>query len=160
MFSRLLNIFVLIFFLSTSLSAISQVPLIEEIEQHGLIRVNIPKELENKLTYHEPANATQPNRADDEVQTSKAVKVGYRIQVFDDNNPQTAKAGASERKALIENKFPEFQGYVTFNSPYWRVKVGDFRTRSEAEAAMGALRVAFPTLASQFRVVRDKINPR
>jgi len=47
---------------------------------------------------------------------------------------------------------------MTFNSPYWRVKVGDFRTRGEAEAAMAEIREAFPSLSSHLRIVRDKIN--
>ncbi len=50
------------------------------------------------------------------------------------------------------------RSYIMFNSPYWRVKVGDFRTRAEAEAAMAELRHAFPSMAAYMRIVRDKIN--
>ena len=86
-------------------------------------------------------------------------RVGYRVQVFDDNNVMSAKHEAQSRKQQIESRFPEFRTYVQFNSPYWKVKAGDFRTRSEADAAMAAIRAAFPSYASQIRVVRDRINP-
>lgn len=86
------------------------------------------------------------------------VKAGYRVQVFDDNNVRTAKQEAHERKSKIESRFPMMATYVTFNSPYWRVKVGDFSTRSEAEAAMAEIRQEFPELAKSLRIVRDRIK--
>ncbi|MDE7238043.1 MAG: SPOR domain-containing protein [Paramuribaculum sp.] len=48
--------------------------------------------------------------------------------------------------------------YVTYNSPYWRLRVGDFRTQAEAAAAAEELRQAFPRSAKEIRVVRDNIN--
>lgn len=130
--------------------------IIEQIESAGNIRVNVPEGLLPVLTYHASDEAPEPEESAEHPKS----KVGYRVQVFDDNNPRTAKAQAEERCRMIESKFPEFRAYVQFNSPYWRVKVGDFRTRSEAEAAMGAIRGAFPQIGSQLRVVRDKINVR
>lgn len=136
----------------------TQAPIIQEIEADGNISVNIPEGLNAILSFNETGNSVQPTENKD--QFKAITKVGYRVQVFDDNNVRTAKSQAQERKQMIENRFPEFHAYVQFNSPYWRVKVGDFRTRSEAEAAMGAIRAAFPSISSQLRVVRDKINSR
>lgn len=87
------------------------------------------------------------------------VRAGYRIQVFDDNNVRTAKHEAENRKAEMETRFPEFKAYLSFNSPYWRVKVGDFKSRSEAEAALAEIKHAFPAMAKSLRIVRDRINP-
>lgn len=140
--------------------SIEMPPIVQEIEENGLITVNIPTELIPFLS-HSGTESVNGNSSDTEDNSkSAASKVGYRVQVFDDNNVRTAKSQAQERKHMIESRFPEFTAYVSFNSPYWRVKVGDFRTRSEAEAAMGAIRSAFPSIGSQLRVVRDKINPR
>ena len=85
-------------------------------------------------------------------------RAGYRVQVFDDNNPRTARREAQEKRAMFGRRFPHYRAYVAFNSPYWRVKVGDFRSRSEAEAAMAEIREAFPSLAAYIRIVRDKIH--
>lgn len=59
---------------------------------------------------------------------------------------------------MMESRFPEWRSYVQFNSPYWRVKVGDFRSRAEAEAAIEDMRRAFPYMSAQLRLVRDHIN--
>lgn len=148
-----------VFSLAAREEADSVPPIIAEIEASGAVRVNFPDALSPVLSYSADTSAERRSEADD-ASARAAAKVGYRVQVFDDNNVRTAKQQAQERKSMIENRFPEFRAYISFNSPYWRVKVGDFRTRSEAEAAMGAIRSAFPSFASQLRVVRDKINPR
>lgn len=154
-----LYVCLLAFFATAAVAAQHPVaPIIEAIESDGRIEVNAPAALMPLLIHVEGGLTPEP--VVDEAETSRAAKVGYRVQVFDDNNVRTAKNQAQERKRMIENQFPEFHAYVSFNSPYWRVKVGDFRTRSEAEAAMGAIRAAFPSIGSQLRVVRDKINPR
>lgn len=136
--------------------------ILEQIEEGGLITVNVPAALLPALAFHASEKPSQgrEDASSEKSSTKPTAKVGYRVQVFDDNNPRTAKNQAQERKRMIENRFPEFRGYITFNSPYWKVKVGDFRTRSEAEAAMGSIRAAFPSIGPQLRVVRDKINVR
>jgi hypothetical protein len=80
------------------------------------------------------------------------------VQVFDDNNTSTARQRAQSRKAMYENRFPEYRAYVTFNSPYWRVAVGDFKSRGQAEAAMADFKQAFPSQAAHMRIIRSRIN--
>lgn len=83
---------------------------------------------------------------------------GYRVQVFSDNNARTAKAEASAKRRAISAKFPQYQTYVRYTSPYWRLKVGDFRTQQEANTAAEELRKAFPAYSKEIRVVRDRIS--
>lgn len=85
-------------------------------------------------------------------------QAGYRVQVFSDNNVRTAKAEASSKQRVISARFPQYQTYVRYNSPYWRLKVGDFRTQQEANAAAEELRKAFPAYSKEIRVVRDRIS--
>ena len=129
--------------------------IVARINASGNIEVNQPAELGARLCT-EPAAQTDASDAVDH----KAAhgKVGYRIQVFDDNNPRTARGEAQNRKHLVESRFPYLRAYVQFNSPYWRVKVGDFRSRSEAEAVLEEMGASFPGLRAQMRVVRDHIN--
>lgn len=136
------------------------IAIIRQIESSGNIHVSYPDGLYKILSGE---NFTEIVKEDDDEpknsSTSKSsTRVGYRIQVFDDNNVRTAQHEAQNRKRHIESRFPEYRVYTQFNSPYWRVKVGDFRTRSEAEAAMAAIRSAFPGYGAQLRVVRDRIN--
>ena len=83
---------------------------------------------------------------------------GYRIQVFSGNNPRTARAEAHARAASIGAEFPEWATYVTFDSPYWRLKVGDFRSYDDGRAALSLLKKHFPAYAKEMRLVRDRIK--
>lgn len=83
---------------------------------------------------------------------------GYRVQVFSDNNTRTAKTEANSKQRIISSRFPQYQTYVMYTSPYWRLKVGDFRTQQEATAAADELRKAFPAYSKEIRVVRDRVN--
>ncbi len=126
----------------------------------GVITVTQPAGLDARLTKE---IAPAPEEIADGVaqETVAAVhhgRAGFRVQIFDDNNVRTARSEAQARKNQIELRFPEYKAYVTFNSPYWRVKVGDFTSRSEAEAAMAEIRQAFPSMARSLRIVRDRIN--
>lgn len=123
----------------------------------GTVEVTLPAGFVDRLTTNTSESETTETPATNS--TKPTSRSGYRVQVFDDNNARTAKHEAQSRRSQISARFPEFRTYISFNSPYWRVKVGDFRTRSEAEAAMGAIRSAFPGMSSQLRIVRDRINP-
>lgn len=83
---------------------------------------------------------------------------GFRVQVFSDNNTRTAKNEARSKQRHISSRFPQYQTYVMYTSPYWRLKVGDFRTQQEANAAADELRKAFPAYSKEIRVVRDRVN--
>lgn len=94
------------------------------------------------------------------VHRSKGKVVGYRVQVYADNNPREAKAEARQRERSVGRRFPSMMTYVAYASPYWRLRVGDFRTQAEAEKAAADIRRAFPGYAKEVRVVRDRINAR
>lgn len=100
----------------------------------------------------------EPSAPDAPEAVPAQTRVGYRVQVFDDNSPAKARARANSKSAQYAEAFPEWEVYVTFKSPYWQVKVGDFRTRLEAEAAMEHIKSTFPAEAPYMRVVRDRIR--
>lgn len=130
----------------------------DTLNDSGVISVIQPAALNHRLV---PAKPSQSNDSETLVENAPVkVKAGYRVQVFDDNNVRSAKREAQLCKNQIAARFPELPIYVTFSSPYWRVKVGDFKTRGEAEAAMGEIKYAFPAMAKSLRIVRDRINQR
>lgn len=135
------------------------------IRQGGTITIVQPETLEQMLSAPAAAVNAAAETANADVygrqpqhNAGTQQRSGYRVQIFDDNNPRTARREAESRQAMVHGMFPEMKTYVTFDSPYWRVKVGDYRTRAEAEAAMDALRHAMPSMAAYMRIVRDKIN--
>ena len=123
----------------------------------GTVIVEQPAALNARLQRHVAAE-TEATEEEEGTAVVQKVRAGYRVQVFDDNNVRTAKQEAQNRKNQIESRFQHLNVYVSFNSPYWRVKVGDFKSRSEAEAVMAEIRSAFPSMAQSLRIVRDRIN--
>lgn len=123
----------------------------------GHITLNQPAALARLLEYVPVADPDDASERDMH-NRSAATRSGYRVQVFDDNNPRTARSNAEAAHRRLSAEFPEMRSYISFNSPYWRVKAGDFRTRAEAEAAMAEIQRLFPGYAGYIRIVRDKIN--
>lgn len=82
---------------------------------------------------------------------------GYRIQVYN-GNMAVSKREANRRAAQITQLHPEMHCYLTYRAPFWRLLVGDFSSREEAEEAKQQLKKSFPSYAREIYVVRDKIR--
>lgn len=137
-----------------SVAAADSVGIVERLIASGHISVSQPSAMAARL---QKVEREEPEPAAEQHSSARG-RVGYRILVFDDNNPRTARTEAQNRKHMIESRFPELRGYVQFNSPYWQVRMGDFRSRSEVEGVIEDMRRAFPSLSAQLRIVRDYIN--
>lgn len=84
--------------------------------------------------------------------------VGYRIQAYSDNNFRTAKSSAKARAKAIAMKYPQYRSYLTYKAPFWRLKIGDFRSHGEAIKVLNQMRRSFPNFSGELTVVRDRIN--
>lgn len=78
---------------------------------------------------------------------------GYRVRIFFDNK-QSARTESEEALKKFESMFHEVKAYRTYANPYFKVTVGDFRTKSEAMALLSDIKGAFP---SAF-VVKENIS--
>ncbi|HRU13054.1 MAG TPA: SPOR domain-containing protein [Dysgonamonadaceae bacterium] len=47
---------------------------------------------------------------------------------------------------------------VLFDSPFWRLRVGNFKTREEAEQVLDELRTAFPSFGKEMYIVTDEVK--
>ena len=81
---------------------------------------------------------------------------GYRIQVYSDNMQRRAKEMAQERAQMIQASDSTLATYVTFNSPFWRVRVGNYSSYEEAAIKLRELKKQFPAI-SDMRIVKDII---
>ena len=77
---------------------------------------------------------------------------GYRIQIISDNN----RARVYEEKAKVYQQFSEFKTYLKYVQPYYKLRIGDFKTRLEARNYLEKVIRSFP---SAF-VVFDDIKVR
>lgn len=133
----------------------SAVTIVDAINASGTISVEQPAAVAPLVGHTLVAPG---ERTGERGEAAPQTRTAYRVQVFDDNNPANARARANSRRAVYAEAFPEWGVYVTFRSPYWQVRVGDFRSRIEAEAAMEHIRAAFPAEAPYMRVVRERIR--
>lgn len=79
------------------------------------------------------------------VRTNAARKInGYRIRIFFDNR-QNARSESERIQKEFSHLFPEMRTYRTYANPYFKVTVGDFRTRSEAMLQMHRIRSIYPS---------------
>lgn len=83
---------------------------------------------------------------------------GFKIQAFSGNNQRTSKNEAYRKQSLISQAFPEHEAVVAFDSPFWRLRVGNFRTRGEASDLMRDLRKAFPAFGKEMYIVIDEVK--
>ena len=94
----------------------------------------------------------------EEVKTILDADASQSQKVKSAGNQQSAKGEARAKSRNISSRFPQYRTYVTYNSPYWRLRVGDFTTQSEAVEAAEEIKRAFPSYSKEIRVVRDRIN--
>lgn len=83
---------------------------------------------------------------------------GYRVQVFSGNNQHTAKQEAFQREVTLKRDFPDLETYVTFKSPFWRLRVGNFRSYEEAYSTMRKIKDAYPQYGKECYIVKDDIK--
>jgi hypothetical protein len=75
---------------------------------------------------------------------------GYRIQLFFDSN----KASVDEARSRFISTYPKIDTYVFYTAPNYFLKVGDFRTKIEAEKVKSAVETQYPTSF----IVKEKVN--
>ena len=75
---------------------------------------------------------------------------GYRIQLIFDSNKELIDNARSK----VVSSYPKIDTYVNYNPPHFVLKVGDFRTKQEAERVKSALVRDFPTCF----VIKELIN--
>jgi hypothetical protein len=65
---------------------------------------------------------------------------GYRLLVINTNKRDEAISA----KTKIYTYFPELKAYLIYQSPYFKLKAGNFKTREEAQQYQKNLSVYFP----------------
>lgn len=69
---------------------------------------------------------------------------GYRVRIFFDNK-QSARVESEAALKRFETIYHGVSAYRTYVNPYFKVTVGDFRTRSEAMALLSRIKGTFPS---------------
>ncbi len=132
-------------------------------ESEGEIIIDIPEEIMKEIL-EEPSQrqSGQQRKGGQSSGRQKVTNSGFRIQIFSDGrNQATLRSRATARANAVCARFPKYRGQVyTFSkAPNWYARVGNFKSRDEANAALGELKRAFPAFASEMRIVQSAIVP-
>jgi hypothetical protein len=114
---------------------------------HATVNIHQDKRIEHLLTNKKYTNSQDQSTTN-----------GFRVQVFSSNVQRTAKNDAFRIEKQIKDEFPDQSIYVNYLSPFWKVRVGDFRSQNEAERYKNQLKEAFPDLKSEIYIVREQIQ--
>ena len=108
----------------------------------GTATVNQSIEIRNALSRHITAN-------------SHAQMQGYRVRIFFDSD-RTARAKSQSIAAGFSERYPDIPVYRSHVSPHFKVTVGDFRTRADAQRF--ASRLLSSGAYMYVFVVKEQIN--
>ncbi|MCX6245113.1 MAG: SPOR domain-containing protein [Bacteroidetes bacterium] len=78
---------------------------------------------------------------------------GFRIQIFFDSG-NNSKTKAQSIYEGFKAKYPDVRAYLSFKSPNYKVRVGDFRTRLDAQRFLNEIIDQYPNAW----IIADNIN--
>lgn len=110
------------------------------INGSGTVVINQSNAVRNAMSRHIAANQ------------NKKIN-GYRIRIFFDNS-QLARINSESIANSFSSAYPGIGVYRGYDNPYFKVTVGDFRTRVDAMQFLQEIKNSYP---SGF-VVKDEIN--
>ena len=108
----------------------------------GSVTVNQSIEIRNALSRHITANSSTKMQ-------------GYRVRIFFDSD-RTARAKSETIAAGFSERYPGVKVYRKHESPYFKVTVGDFRTRADAQRF--ASKLSNSGIYPYVFVVKEQIN--
>lgn len=80
-----------------------------------------------------------------------SISKGYRVQIYSGSDREAAKAV----KVSFMKRFPAIRSYISYEAPYYKIRVGDFKSRKDALELSRHLSKTYPA-----SVVPSLINNR
>lgn len=103
---------------------------LESIGQ-GKVKITQDPVVSNLLELHILQNAKNPGMN------------GFRIRIFLELGQNARRNSEAVMNAFME-KYPNIRVYQSYDNPYWKISVGDFRTRESAQKLYHQLLVDYP----------------
>ena len=113
--------------------------LLDQDSGEGSITLNQPEAMEAGYEKYIKANAEKKRN-------------GYRIRLFFDNK-QSARMESEELEKAFAEQFPAIPVYRSYTNPFFKVVVGDYRTKSDAIRELNKILPFYP----QAIVVKESI---
>lgn len=124
------------------------------VDGEGIISIRMPIFLQNNITSNNINTANNPLLNDEANFNSSR---GFRVQLYNGNS-RNSKDEAYSRANVLKSKFSNKSSYITYKAPFWRLLVGDFRTKNEASAFADELKKSLPQYRREIYVVPSNIK--
>lgn len=122
-------------------------------------RADIYAEMEENVTFYQDSAITRLLQDLSTGAERELVQIqGYRVQVFSSNRQRSAKDEAFALEKRLQDAQLQTSVYVLYTPPFWKVRLGDFRTQEEAVMLKEEILRRLPELQGDTYVVRDKIT--
>ncbi|MDX9775055.1 MAG: SPOR domain-containing protein [Petrimonas sp.] len=79
--------------------------------------------------------------------------MGYRVQIYFDAGNNSLERAQTEARTF-QMLYPDDTAYVSYSEPYYKVRVGDFRTRLAAEGFLQQILSVYPNAF----VIKDRVR--
>ena len=106
--------------------------------QKGEATVNQDKQIDALLRLKKDINKTESN---------------YKIQIFNGN-----RSGAEKARSEFRNSFSDWSTSMRYETPNYKIWIGSFKTRLEADRALVTVKKKFGN-AFVFKPKKEKTNP-
>lgn len=129
--------------------AVADTSIVQYLERSatgGRVQINQPAELSNRVA-----------RVVEDAESSSVKVPIYRIQIFSSNNVN-AKDAAEKLEREFLQYFPDIPATVSYVSPFWRLRVGEFRTHEEASAILPQIQRKFPEIERGMLIMRERVS--
>ncbi len=83
---------------------------------------------------------------------------GFKIQAFAGNDQRSSKNEAYHKQKLINSSYPDQETVVLFDAPFWRLRVGNFKTREEAQEMLKNMQKTFSNFGKEMYIVMDEVK--
>lgn len=105
-------------------------------------RLPLFEELEPEVEVHQSESVNQLllSRAMGVERKYESVQNGFRIQVYSSNDQKVAARESSDVAEKVRNLNLGIDIYRTYNAPFWRVRLGNYRTQEDANEVLDELR--------------------
>lgn len=113
--------------------------LLDQQSGEGSVTLNQPVQMENMYAKYIQSNKERKRN-------------GYRIRLFFDNK-QSARVESEELEKAFQQQFPLIPTYRSYTNPFFKVVVGDYRTKSDAIRELQKILPFYP----QAIVVKESI---
>ncbi|MFA8449139.1 MAG: SPOR domain-containing protein [Bacteroidales bacterium] len=116
-------------------------PNTSENQNQGSLKINASPSVDSLLSLHKSMNDKYPSIP------------GCRIEIFFDSGNNSKKKAKEVYDKFLKD-YPEQTAYISFFAPNYRVRVGDFRSKLEAENFLRKIKKEYPGAW----IASDKIN--